>query len=112
MCNGSQGQACGSVSSRSGKRPKTLRRQRSVFPSKYAQPPLVAEEAAIVRAFMEEAAQVEHPAAAEQPDMPADLTAAIAQVGTASRRGMPMWEDRRARALRVCQNISASRGEE
>lgn len=64
-----------------------------------------------MQAFMDEAARVEHPAAAEQPDMPADLTAAIAQVGAASRNGMPMW-DRRAQALRVCRKISASLGEE
>ena len=65
MCNEGQGKACGSASGRSGKRPRTLRRQWSVFPSIYAQPPLVAEEAATVQAFMEEAARVEHPAAAE-----------------------------------------------
>ena len=78
ICDG--GQACRSAPPGARKRPRTLKKQGAVFPSKYAPDTLVPVEIQEVEGHMLAAAALEHPMATEDAAMPADAKQAVRAV--------------------------------
>jgi hypothetical protein len=103
ICNG--GQACRSAPPGARRRPRTLKRQGAVFPSKYAPDTLVPEGIQEVEGHMLAAAALKHPMATEDAAMPADAKQAVRTVW-AERMGGAI-QRRRSGALRVIRRAQA-----